>query len=75
MNGDLKRAILEELVGVDEAELWQPGDVSLQELATDMGVTRATAKRQLDRLVSEGKLLQLKIRWPDHHWRVTYRKP
>ena len=67
-----KKALLEEIIKWGQAyPEKQPGDVTVKDYADAVGVEVSTARRRLNRMVSEGKLTKLKV----EHGMWVYRKP
>lgn len=67
-----KAALLKEIIewGKEYPEK-RPDDVSVRDYADAVGVEISTARRRLDKMVADGKLVKLKV----EHGMWAYRKP
>lgn len=74
LDGETKRAILDEILELTAPPKMQPNDIALQEYADALGVTRATAKLRLAKLVEQGVLETLIVQCDDGKRRRVYRK-
>jgi len=54
---DIKAAIFAEIVALEEARYMQPGDITIGEYAVERGCNRDQARRELERAVEAGLLV------------------
>ena len=54
---DIKAAIFAEIVALEEARYMQPGDITIGEYAAERGCNRDQARRELERAVEAGLLI------------------
>ena len=74
MSDDERKALLDELVAFGTRPKMQPGDVTLAELAEQLGVCRSTAQKRVEPLVASGELLELMVMMPSGHDGIVYRR-
>lgn len=74
MNASQKETLLRELIELTEIPSLQPTDISLQEYADAVNLTRSAARQRLDKLVASGQYMGLLVRCPDGRVRRVYRK-
>jgi len=73
MSEDEKRALLDELVRYGTRPEMQPGDVTLSELAEELGVGRGTAQKRMKGLIEAGEVQELMVRLPNGYSGIVYR--
>ncbi len=74
MSDEEKQALLEELVQYGRRPEMQPGDVTLSELAEQLGVGRGTAQKRMKGLIEAGEVQELIVRLPNGHDGIVYRR-
>jgi len=73
MNPTEKQRLLQELIEMTEMPELQASDITLQEYAEAVGLTRGSARTRLDKLVAAGGYISLLVRCPDGRVRRVYR--
>jgi predicted ArsR family transcriptional regulator len=74
VNASQKEHLLRELIELTEIPSLQPTDISLQEYADAVNLTRSAARQRLDKLVASGQYIGLLVRCPDGRVRRVYRR-